>query len=90
MTLEEERAYKREWARKYRETHKEEIKAINQRYRENHKEEIRASNKAYREKNKDKINAQMREYRKNNPDIIARINIRYWQKQSGLLNQDNV
>lgn len=90
MTLEEERAYKREWAKKYRETHKEEIKAINQRYRENHKEEIRASNKAYREKNKDKINAQMREYRKNNPDIIARINIRYWQKQSSLLNQDNV
>lgn len=90
MTLEEKRAYQREWARKYRETHKEEIKAINQRYREKHKEDIKEANKQYREKNRDKINAQMREYRKNNPDIIARINIRYWEKQSGLLNQDNV
>ena len=41
--------------KKYRETHKEEIKEYKKKYRETHKEEIKEYAKKYREKHKEEI-----------------------------------
>ena len=56
--------YNPEYARKYRETHRDEIRERNRRYREQNRERIRETQRKYRERNRAKINAQARERRK--------------------------
>lgn len=53
-------------AKKYQETHKEEVQAQRREYREKNKEEIAAKKKAYREANKEKIAAKKAEWHKKN------------------------
>jgi hypothetical protein len=54
--------------KKYRETHKEELKEINKKYRETHEEEIREYQQNYQENHKEKI----REYQQNYKVIPAK------------------
>ena len=51
------------------------------RYREKHKEEISEYKKKYAKNNRNKINAYAREWSKGNKEKIRQYNARYWQKK---------
>ena len=52
---------KKEWGKKYREEHKEEIAENNKKYKEEHKEDFVEYQKKYREEHKDEIIAKKKE-----------------------------
>ena len=70
MTKEE----KREYMKKYRETHKERIKEKRKRYYENNKGKISERKKEYNEKNYDKILEHNRNYRETNREFVRLTN----------------
>ena len=73
----------REYSRKYRERHKERIREKQRLYREKHKEQLREKQKAYREKNKERIKETQKAYRDKNKDKInARAKIRREMKKA--------
>ena len=72
--------YDPEYARAYRQAHREEINARNRAYRQAHREEVNARQRAYRQANRDRINARARERRKlHREEINARARERYAQ-----------
>ena len=72
--------YDHEYARRYRQEHREEINARQRAYRQAHREEINARQRAYRQANRERINARARERRQaNREEINARQRERYAQ-----------
>ena len=73
QTREERNAYMREWNKKNRDKKREQDK----KYRETHKEEIKEYHKEWRDKNRDKLNEQQRERYKDNPQPFKASKERY-------------
>ena len=72
--------YDPEYARRYRQEHREEINARQREYRKAHREEINARQRAYRQAHREEINARARERRQaNREEINARQRERYAQ-----------
>ena len=63
----------KEYQKKYREEHKEEIKEMNRKWREENADYIREKKKKYREENKEKIAQHKKEYAQNNPDHVKKL-----------------
>jgi Recombination endonuclease VII len=66
-------------ARRYRETHKDEISEHARRYHESHKEEIRKARRRYRETHKEEIKAAQRRYRETHKEQISERARHKWQ-----------
>ena len=60
----------KEYDKKYREEHKEQIKAKQKQYREENKVHIQAKNKQYREQHKEELSAKNKQYREENKEHI--------------------
>jgi len=59
---------RKEYNKKYKEEHKEEISEYHKNWREEHKEEKSEYNKKYREEHKEEISKNMKEWRELNPE----------------------
>jgi Recombination endonuclease VII len=70
-------------ARRYRESHKEEIRKRARRYRESHKEEIRERARRYRESHKEEIKAVARRYHESHKEEIRKARRRYRETHKG-------
>lgn len=75
MTREEKNAYQREWVRRNKEKKKEQ----DRKYRETHKDEIKAYHKEWRDKNRERLNEQQREKYQENPLAFKERKDRYVQ-----------
>lgn len=73
MTKEERNEYMRMWRKK----NSDKIKEQNKKYRESHKEQIRKVHKMWRDKNREKINEKAREKYKENPQPFFERKKRY-------------
>lgn len=71
---------KSEYNKRYRETHKEEIKALQKAYREKNKEKLREYKKKYYTNNKEKCYSKSRESKEKNKDKTKKYNKVYAQK----------
>lgn len=84
MTPEEKKERKRENDRRYREKHKEEIRAKDRErsrlYAETHKEKRAETQRKYREKNRDLINERNRNRYKENPQVFKDRTAKYFAK----------
>jgi len=69
-----------ESGKKYRESHKEEIKERDKKYQKNHRKQRQEYNKQYREINKDKIKTLQKQYRKENKEALKVQNKKYYEK----------
>jgi hypothetical protein len=65
--------------RRYRESHKEEIREARRRHRESHKEEIRETRRRHRESHKEEIRQAARRYRETHKEEISERARRKWQ-----------
>ena len=84
------RVDKREYLRKYRETHKERLKQQSKEYRRTHKRQIKIRNKQYRETHKEYYKEYHKEYYKEHKEQIAEYNKQYYEKRKnhGICNND--
>ena len=73
MTREKRNAYQREWVKKNKEKKREQ----DRKYREAHREEIKAAHKAWRDKNRKHLNEQQREKYRENPGAFKERKDRY-------------
>jgi len=80
LTEEESHALDIARRRKYRETHKEDIKEYNSQYQSTHKEELKEKKRKYREAHKEEIKEKQRQYRETHKDEIKE-----YQRQRRLL-----
>lgn len=91
---------KKEYQKRYRELHKEELKKYREAYNEKHKNEIKEKKRAYYLKNKDRIKAKTRKYYTENREYILERESNYrkshkkeiskYQKEYAIKNKDKI
>lgn len=80
MTLEELEAFfekERQASKKWKNAHKEELKAYHKKWRGEHQEELREYNRKWRAKNQERVKEYNRKWREANPDYWKIRNKRY-------------
>ena len=70
---------KKEYKKKWCETHKNEISAYNKQWHQQHREEILAHKKLYRERNRDKVLASSKRWREQNKEK-ERQSVKAWRE----------
>lgn len=79
MTPEQKRAYKREYYRKYRETHREQLREWHRNYYKEHPEQCRAYSKRWATKNPEKVKELRANYWKAHKNELSEIN-KQWRQ----------
>lgn len=85
LTRPDRTEYKREYSKKYREQHKEELAENNKKYRSEHKDELSQKSKDYYEKTKDDRIRKQKDYYQNNREKIIDYHHKYNRDNSEIL-----